>query len=136
MGGFSGADTLCNNDSNKPSGGGTYKALLQGNNSTTGGVPYVNTDGDLLEVATGGDLVGLGFPLINSFPNANANNAKDPWTGGAIDPNGQGNCQFWTSSSASDRGHFGYPGSNQNWFVVGNQSCDQGTAFGLYCVEQ
>ena len=109
MGGFSGADTLCNADSNKPSGGGTYKALLVGNNATTAGVPYVNTNGDALEVATGGDLVGLGFPLFNGFP---SNGNDDPWTGAAPDTNGQGNCQFWTSASAADRGHFGYPGSS------------------------
>jgi hypothetical protein len=131
LGGYSGADTKCNADANKPSGsspgaGKTYKALLEGNNATTTDVIYYRTDGiTQIATATGGDLVGYGS-LLNKITTS----IVASWTG----YNGT-NCTNWTYALSDVRGYSGASSSTTyTWWASSSQICSLTRT--LYCVAQ
>lgn len=136
LGGFSGANAKCNADTNKPPGGGTYKALLDGNDATVTGVSYTRSNGTTrIAVATGGNLVGFNTLESSVIPAYNGG----VWTGGAGN-----NCSDWTSSVASSiKGDYGFPNAvDKNWYFYYNTNNNQSqpaecnTTQKLYCVQQ
>lgn len=128
LGGFTGADALCNVDSAKPAGY-TFKALLAGNNATINGTSYYRTDGiTLIAIATGGNLVGASA-LTNSISTISS---PSVWTGG----DNTNNCSNWTSTLTT--GSRGNPASaTSTYWNTGGSSCGGGAfARALYCVSQ
>lgn len=129
LGGFSGADSICNSDAAKPStgfaAGYQYKALLQDNNATVSGLSYYRPDTTtLIATATGGNLVG----------NANLTNAistidKTAWTGGNM-----ANCNNWTNNVSSLAGLGQVDSATMAYWLSTNRGCTQNHA--LYCVSQ
>lgn len=128
LGGFAGADALCNADVAKPVGY-TFKALLAGNNATMTGRAYYRTDSTtLIAIATGGDLVGANN-LVNSISTSSSPSA---WTGG----NSLNNCTNWTSTASL--GARGNPAAALNtYWNIGTSGCGGGAlARALYCASQ
>ena len=132
LGGFAGADAKCNADANKPSGAGTYKALLAGNNATVAGKTYYRTDkSTIIAVATGGDLVGFN-PLMNSIlPNIGTFPAA--WTGISNGITPAQNCENW-GEGGSDGDAGGMDLATNQWANAEPAGCDQLRY--LYCVQQ
>ena len=131
-GGLAGADFACNHDSNTPSGGSTYKALLEGNNATTNGVTYFRPDNTtLIATATGGDLAAT---LTNAIALANPPNDVFAWTGmGGQSCSGSGG--VWTDNTGGGVGNASSVGNAASgWQSAGNFSCN--SQCNLYCVEQ
>lgn len=139
LGGFAGANTKCASDSQ--AAGGTYKALLNGNNATTNGTTYVRTDGTtVIAMATGGNLVEHN-DLQHSI-----STGQDAWawTGGGGDI-AEFNCNGWTSVSTQYGGITGtINAATAAWYYTDSDSgettvpaprlCD--TLEHLYCVQQ
>ena len=124
LGGFSGADSLCNADANRPDTSKSYKALLNNNNSTTAGVEYDRPDGTFITIATGGLL---STTLTNSIAGAFTNQ----WDGAE-----SRDCAVWTDGSSD--GTFGGVGNagftSAVWFDAGSNGCS--VVLALDCVEQ
>lgn len=161
MGGFAGADAICNNDLNKPKLGAAslYKALLAGNNSTTAGVNYYRSDYTTkIATATGNNLVAFGnaSALLNSVSSGLAHNV---WTGftPAMTADGNGwfyyandathnNCLAWQGGNNTSYGIAGAnniaesqaqvttPYYNTGWAVSSNTTCN--TSLPIMCVQQ
>jgi hypothetical protein len=124
LGGFSGANALCTADANNPNGG-TYKALLSGNDALAANQTYVRADG-ATEIGASNGSGALATPLTNAVGAGAA-----VWTGF-----GTSNCGNWTSSSGSlVFGATGDPTSlNSAWLNSGSALCN--SVRRLYCVEQ
>ena len=122
LGGLSGANAKCNSDSGKPANGGTYKALLPGNNATTSGLTYVRADGTAIAVATGGNLAA-------TIQNAVTTTANTVWTGS----DGR-SCSTWTDGTSDSIGTVGQSITPNQWFDVGTIACNGQAS--LYCVQQ
>ena len=93
LGGFSGADAKCNSDSNKPSGGGTYKAILGGNPGNPALKPnqiYLRADGVTVIGTTNSSAV-FNTPLTN--PLVNTWGQPEIWNGA-----GGSHCDNWAAS--------------------------------------
>lgn len=142
LGGFAGADALCNSDPMASTltvpPGTTWKALLSGNNSTISGRTYKNVNDQLLAVATGGNLVGPN-DLLNPI-DATAT-LDSVWTGGYFNETYNGsNCNGWTSSSNGDVGITGSPYEasvtiyGSWWGQPFANTCDAG--WPIYCAQQ
>ena len=132
LGGFSGANALCNSDPGKPTTGFaaayTYKALLMGNNATTTGKSYYRPNGvTLIAVATGGNLVGASN-LVNVVGGA----SQFVWTGG----DGTNNCSNWASTSAN-QGAIGEPDVTTSlWWNHSGEWLLCTSSAKLYCASQ
>lgn len=136
LSGFSGANTKCTNDINKPSAtftsNYTYKALLNNNTATNTGGQYYRTDGStLIATATGGNLVGAAA-IVNSI--SSSGSSSNVWTGATV--NGTtNNCKNWTLSSNNDYGRVGLDNSpTAAWYSSATPRCN--TSAKLYCVSQ
>jgi hypothetical protein len=130
LGGFAGANTKCNNASNKPKNGAagtgkTYKALLNSNNATVSGSAYYRTDGlTLIATANGGNLVGA-----SSLTNAITSNLATPWTGASA------SCSTWTSADRTAGGTTGRSSyTTSEWWTPNSALCNASNP--LYCVAQ
>lgn len=137
LGGFNGANAKCAADANKPAGStSSWKAFLKGNNATKAGVPYGNTDGNLIATATSGNLTcdsnfnctELLTPISSTFGTV--------WTGMIQYTSDTDNaCRGWTSSDFEAYGHIGNASTTSlNYANLGGVRC--GHAMKLYCVEQ
>lgn len=138
---ITGLDAACNADANKPSGGGTYKALV---GSTVRGVSadwplqantsYYRADGTtLIGTTTAGSI--FTFPLSASFT---ATAGLLTWSGLTVAYGLAGStCLNWTSSANGDGGDLGAPNLTTNgalYSVFSN--CDSFTNVRLVCVQQ
>lgn len=103
------ADSICNNDSNKPAGSTLYKAVLSSSTrvSTNGALKantsYYRTDGTTL-IGSTNSYGSLSFPFSNSV----STSSFTVWTGmntsyGSIGPT----CSNWTTNSNGSGGHSG-----------------------------
>jgi len=131
LGGTSGADNKCNNDSARPSTAKAYKALLFGSSALTSGTKYYNTNGYLIGTAnSGSDFSGDLISAISS-------SSQYVWYG-----DGYSSCNYWTSSSSYDYGYSGLSSGKSRSSSYGNESwnrqyvgeCNRQNY--LYCVEQ
>lgn len=124
LGGVSGADSLCNSDSNKPNAS-TYKAFVYNQFTLAPNQTYYRTDGTTL-IATTDASGNMPATLTNSISTVNA----PVWVGTA-----SYNCIGW--AAAADFGMRGTANaSNSNWNATGAQACSVSFASRLYCVEQ
>lgn len=158
------ADSICQNDAHKPSGGGTYKAMVVlgttrracstdmcGGGSSehidwvlAASTTYLNIDGDTIGTT---DSNGL---LPATLTNAINSSAGYAWTGieyeVAVEEDKGGmtnnrwleagnNCNGWTNDTSGNAGEIGDPTTSTYQFAdIGNNSC--GNSFSFYCVEQ
>ena len=151
LGGFSGADDKCNSDGNKPSGGGTYKAMLvDGTNrracstaNCSGGTgehidwvlkpntKYVRADGTNEIFTTNAN----GIFEFGTLSNSISETTLFAWTALNNDwTSSTNNCQAWSSTSGGSR--VGAASSSTgNAINVTSQTCTTST-LRLYCVEQ
>ena len=122
LGGFAGADALCNGDS-LATPGDTFKALLVGNGAATVGTAYTVDGSTIVAVATDADH------LADTLLSPIANNPVAVWTGAV------NNCADFTSN---DFGAFGEWGNSKatdpTWFDGGAYRCNN--QLPLYCVQQ
>ena len=125
MGGFDGADAICNEDFGTVRSDTPWKALLDGNNATTAGTQYISTaDNSVIAVATGGDLAST---LLEGLQPGGGVNV---WTGA----NGS-DCNGWTSGDTGIEGALGITDTTTgNWFSNDVQPC--GNSAALICVQQ
>lgn len=134
-------DSACSSDANKPSGGGTYKALVGSSNRTVGNnwplrasTAYYQADGaTLIGTTTAGSI--FSFPLSAGFTSTGGLNT---WSGltntFAL---GGSTCVNWTSSLNSDGGDLGAPNLNTDASVYSVfSSCDTSASKRLTCVQQ
>ncbi len=149
-GGAAGADTKCNNASNKPSGTGTFKAIIADTsrracttaNCTSASenlnwvmlpnTKYYRDDG-ATEIQTTNGAGVFTLPLaIALTENSHLvyTGIKTDWTN-----DGANNCSNWTSNSAGQNGRAGFSDSTTS-NVLGQLTigCDSGMH--LLCVEQ
>ncbi|MCB1200943.1 MAG: DUF1554 domain-containing protein [Leptospiraceae bacterium] len=151
LGGFSGADEKCNSDGSKPSGGGTYKAMLvDGTNrracstaNCSGGTgehidwvlkpntKYVRADGTNEIFTTNAN----GIFEFGTLSNSISETTLFAWTALNNDwTSSTNNCQAWSSTSGGSR--VGAASSSTgNAINVTSQTCTTST-LRLYCVEQ
>ncbi len=153
LGGVVGADAICASDVNKPSGGGTYKAMLTATTriacttANCSGGPSEHTDWVLAASTSyerGGDGAPLGtttanaifsFPLTNSiYPGTTDSfltGLHTSWT------KRNDTCLNWTSDSGGVYAATGYSNvtTSQAIWDGGFVGCDFGY-YRLYCVEQ
>ena len=125
LGGFSGANFLCNQDASLPNAS-TYKALLDGNNATTAGSTYDRPDGTtVIAVATGGNLA---TNLVKSIGTASG----AVWTGSG----GSQTCSNWsTNAGLPNKGQVGVANSvTASWLSSAATVCSNHAR--LFCVEQ
>ncbi|EED35397.1 conserved hypothetical protein [Luminiphilus syltensis NOR5-1B] len=140
LGGIAGADAKCNADANKPSDGGTYKAMLAG-----GGRSAAPTPSDWVLAAdtkyfrpSGVYIAGTGPYVVFSFPLVSA---VDPgvgrvWTGLLNNWTAAGStCDGWSGETLVD-GFYGLASRLDILAIsIGASSCS-GAQYPLYCVEQ
>lgn len=134
--GLTGADYLCQTDSNLPSrgAGSLWRALVYNNSSTTTNINYYRSDyNTLIAKATGENLTFISseedYSLINSIGIAPA---LVVWTG--LSTNSVNTCQGWTDSTSSD-GLVGLSTTaTTDWGVVAPDPCSYSRH--LYCVQQ
>ena len=148
LGGYSGADTLCQNSADAASLSGTFKAWVAQNNIngdpestfTQSTVPYILVDET--EIASNWpDLIDgtLSAPInVNELGNPVA--SGNVWTnvsgdGTATDIGyGSDNCGNWTNASSYSSGRRGNLASTTQWTSTGITDCD--IPMRLYCFEQ
>ena len=125
LGGFAGANALCNNDSNRPVDSTTFKAMLFGNNPTKSGTSYFQPD-EVTEIGTAS-----GSFLEQFLGNVIADNGDSAWTG-----SDNNNCNGWTDNDGGVSGTIGLANAtDDSWFDLTDESCSS-TLIHLYCVEQ
>jgi len=141
LGGTSGADLLCMNDSNKPaiSSSSIYKALLGTGNRYVSGNDWVLRANTTYKRANTTITVGYTNSqkwFIFSLSNPISNISKDVWTGLRSNGNlSEYNCSQWTSSSNSLYGMTGLSTSSTSSSIERVEKiCD--SLRPLYCVEQ
>jgi hypothetical protein len=153
LGGIAGADSKCASDLFKPSGGGTYKALLvDGTNriaslSANAGNGQVNwvlhPDTAYRSIIAGGIYVGttntnalFSFPLESSIGPFGGSASRYVWTGLTSGWQTSSNaCTGWTSNNSSLRGVIGDTHSTTSTEIAsGTDVCGSPTS--LVCVEQ
>ncbi|MCB1178115.1 MAG: DUF1554 domain-containing protein [Leptospiraceae bacterium] len=148
LGGISGADTRCMGDTNKPSGGSTYKAFLWASSADTRGWPgtdwvlkadynYRRPSDNALIFKTNSNS---NF-IETNYSNALDGSAEQVWTGSTTSWSGDTikQCNDWQSSSASPVvgivGRIGTGNTTTNTTLSENSvGCDQLRK--LICVEQ
>lgn len=143
FGGFSQADDFCNMDVKIFSypnelGNSNFKALLNGNNSTTVGTIYKNLAGEEIATATTSNLVVVNDSLINPVGNESGgvHVFAAAWTGLARTGVPAANCSGWTSSSNSESGTVGFVlETTPSWAAYSAEVCS-GSSFRLMCVQQ
>lgn len=163
FGGAAAADAICNADANKPTGGGTYKAMLADgtdrracttDNCSTGGTSehidwvlkpnttYTSSSGTTIATT---DANGL---FSSSISQAIGSAGVFVWTGityqqdfGAASAfidrwiNSNGNCNNWTDNSNLVAGEIGQgEATDYRYISGGNPTCNNNYKF--YCVEQ
>lgn len=147
LNGLTGADSICNNDTNKPNSG-SYKALVltSNRNQSTGWVlkanqTYYRPDDDAVIGTTNSSRV---FALDTGRLTNNTDNSgfDAMWTGITVvsdtvwDFSPSYNCNNWTSNSNADYGLFGDSASTDRISMgESTQWCTDNT-LRLYCVEQ
>lgn len=143
FGSFSQADDFCNMDVKIFSypnelGNSNFKALLNGNNSTTIGTIYKNLAGEEIATATTSNLVVVNDSLINPVGNESGGVRvfAAAWTGLARTGVPAANCSGWTSSSNSESGTVGFVlETTPSWAAYSAEVCS-GSSFRLMCVQQ
>ena len=126
MGGYAGADNLCNTDSNRPDTTKTYKAVLAGSttNPLKASTSYYRTDGTTLIGTTDSSSL-LPSTLTNSVTTTSVN----WWSGYST------NCSTWSSSSGSLTGTIGVSNNTTStYFSSGSGICS--SSYYLPCAEQ
>ena len=133
LGGLDGANGICSTEASTQGFSGTYKALLNGNGSTTSGISYYRSDQrTLIAVATGGNLTFStpedDYSLVNSISTV----ADVAWTGFSDNFT----CQNWTYSTYSEvEGIVGLTNAKStDWGIVAPMPCSAQSR--LYCVQQ
>lgn len=143
FGGFSQADDFCNTDVKIFSypnelGNSNFKALLNGNNSTTIGTVYKNLAGEEIATATTSNLVIMNDSLINPIGNESGgvHVFAAAWTGLARTGVPAANCSGWTSSNNSESGTVGFVlDTTPSWAAYSSEVCNS-LSFRLMCVQQ
>ncbi len=123
LGGFTGADALCNADANKPNSS-TYKAGLAGNSAFAANQEYTRPDSTTIGTTDG--TGSLTTPLTSSIA---ASSPVEIWTGG----DGT-NCSSWTANSTCGIGLA--TSTTVTFWNNGNEFAPISTNNALYCVEQ
>ncbi|MCB1200944.1 MAG: DUF1554 domain-containing protein [Leptospiraceae bacterium] len=154
LGGVSGADAKCQADGNKPSGGGTYKAMLSSGTARractsancSGGTSehadwvllpntkYVRSDGTTEIFTTNSN----GIFEFGTLTNAISSGSGFVWTALNVNwTNNAQNCGNWSNTTGTNVIR-GIPNSTVNSILAtGTSNCDQTSpAVYLYCVEQ
>lgn len=138
FGGVAGADAVCAVDSNLPSGGGTYKALIAASNRHPPATDwplkpstlYVQKNGTVIGTTTSGAV--LDFPLTNNF----GATGTFHWTGltstWGISTD---TCSDWTSSNGALNGEVGNDSSTSSSSIANGTNQCGGNQI-IYCVEQ
>ena len=131
LGGLAGANAKCNSDTNKPSFGGTYKALLVNNDATTSELRYYRPDGTYIATANSGILVD--DANIEPLTNAISSSSLTVWTGfgGTL---ANETCNNWSSSN-NDIGYKGTSDQVEAPYLNSNTP-DCSDINHLYCVKQ
>lgn len=143
FGGFSQADDFCNTDVKIFSypnelGNSNFKALLNGNNSTTIGTVYKNLAGEEIATATTSNLVIMNDSLINPIGNefGGVHVFAAAWTGLARTGVPAANCSGWMSSNNSESGTVGFVlDTTPSWAAYSSEVCNS-LSFRLMCVQQ
>lgn len=149
LSGVSGADSICQNDANKPSSVGTAKALIvDGTNrvactsaNCSGGtsehtdwvlqpsVAYTRSDSTYIATTTSAGIFSFNIPNPIYAP------ATNIWTGLSTDFTTAGDCTNWTNSAAVVDGEMGESDlADVSAIQIGTSFCHLTRA--LYCVEQ
>jgi hypothetical protein len=140
--GFTGADYLCQTDSNLPSrgAGSLWRALVYNNASTAININYYRSDySTLIAKAMGENLTFINsdddYSLINSIVTVPVSTpAPIVWTGLSTNTTLL-TCQDWTSADSSIEGLIGVStAANTDWGVVATAPCN--LVQHLYCVQQ
>lgn len=141
LNGTSGADSLCNSDANKPSGGGTYKAMIS--TSSRIAMPsvidwvlkanqeYIDTNGDTIGTTNSNAV--FDFPLENPITGF----GHDNWTGlTSTWEKSSDTCQDFTSGLGIDHGISGYAAFDTTDGAINGYNPTCNTSRGIVCVEQ
>lgn len=140
LGSIAAADQACASDTNKPSDGSTYKALIMSpsRSLTTDWVlhpstTYVRADGTTVITSTGTD----GKLDTLNFSNSITGTSTYFWTGiktGWV-ANTSASCDTWGDGTSSFSGAVGN-GSSTGYASIGGtaKACD--SSYGFYCVQQ
>ncbi|EID99722.1 PF07588 family protein [Leptospira licerasiae serovar Varillal str. VAR 010] len=155
-GGLSGLDSQCNSDSNKPSGGGTYKALVvdgtnrvactSANCATSGASEhvdwvlkankkYVQSDGTTVIGTTTSNGI-FTFPLSNPFQST-FSGTNLTVTGMFADWTSSGNnCSGWSTASSSSANFADHTATSTDAIYAGGSIGCSSSAMKIVCVEQ
>ncbi|EPG66178.1 DUF1554 domain-containing protein [Leptospira wolffii] len=155
-GGLSGLDSQCNSDSNKPSGGGTYKALVvdgtnrvactSANCATSGtsehvdwvlraNKKYVQSDGTTVIGTTTSKGI-FSFPLSNPFQttvsgtNLTVTGLNTNWTSGS------NNCTGWSTASSSSADFGDHTATTTDAINAGGYIGCASSSMKSICIEQ
>ncbi len=149
-GSIAAGDTYCNSDAAKPTGTGTYKAMVGSsgrkacNNAggcvgfsaeaidwvLSGGIKYYRPDGTFIAQTTSDRI--FTFPLTNSISTTLTNVWTGLDTGWNTTSAATSECTAWTNSGF---GNYGISNStSMSAIQISNSSCP--TTYNLYCVEQ
>lgn len=137
IGGISAADSICENDLNKPAGNSNWKALIADSTRSINtdwvlraNTTYTRVDGT--EIGTTNADSTFDFPLTNSINDTGYymwTGLRDSWN------NSTANCSNWTSNSSGVDGEM-RESDQLNWWVISDSPypCDQ--FIRIICVEQ
>lgn len=134
LGGLSGANDKCNNDTNKPTNSGNFKALLYGNNATQKNILYFRLDNSTL-IARANSSFFTNIVLDNAI--MSIPDFAKVWVGLNILGINPATCNNWTLSDNTGIGAFDLNINNVPnpvFFPTFGSNCDQ--ELHLYCAEQ